>query len=149
MCSKTVTNSPPQPYFPPLIRSARFSVSSILTPFFMGCVVGAIASGEVPAEGNGDPMSSWTGLLPLVIGAMFVAGGAYIAAVFLVRDSRAADEPENTAHFARSAEVGDDEAIAALRTYVAIRAKADAGHQADLQDARATLARLEKESHGR
>jgi hypothetical protein len=42
-----------------------------------------------------------------------------------------------------------NEAIAALRTYVAIRAKADAAHQADLQDARATLARLEKEAHGR
>jgi len=42
-----------------------------------------------------------------------------------------------------------DEAIASLRTYVAIRAKADAAHQADLQDARTTLARLEKEAHGR
>ena len=42
-----------------------------------------------------------------------------------------------------------NEAIAVLRTYVAIRAKADVAHQADLQDARATLARLEKESHGR
>ena len=42
-----------------------------------------------------------------------------------------------------------DEAIAALRTYVAIRANADAAHQADLRDARATLARLEKKSHGR
>jgi hypothetical protein len=42
-----------------------------------------------------------------------------------------------------------NDAIATLRTYVAIRAKADAAHQADLQDARTTLARLEKESHGR
>jgi TolB-like protein len=42
-----------------------------------------------------------------------------------------------------------NDAIAALRTYVAIRAKADAAHQADLQDARTTLARLEKEAHGR
>jgi len=42
-----------------------------------------------------------------------------------------------------------NEAITELRTYVAIRAKADAAHRADLQDARATLARLEKATHGR
>jgi hypothetical protein len=42
-----------------------------------------------------------------------------------------------------------NEAISALRTYVAIRAEADAAHQADLQSARATLSRLEKEAHGR
>ncbi len=38
-----------------------FAVSSILTPFFMGTVVGAIASGEVPPDGGGDPTASWTG----------------------------------------------------------------------------------------
>ena len=46
------------------------------------------------ADGNGDPTASWTGPLPLLIGAMFVAIGAYIAAVFLVHDSRGAGEPE-------------------------------------------------------
>jgi cytochrome d ubiquinol oxidase subunit II len=80
-----------------------FAVSSVLTPFFMGTVVGAIASGEVPADGHGDPMASWTGLLPLLIGSMFVASGAYIAAVFLVRDARHAGERENTIHFTRCA----------------------------------------------
>ena len=42
-----------------------FDVSSLLTPFFMGTVVGAIASGQVPV-GNaaGDPVSSWTGATP-------------------------------------------------------------------------------------
>jgi serine/threonine-protein kinase len=42
-----------------------------------------------------------------------------------------------------------DAAVAALRTYVATRARADAAHQADLQDARATLARLERANPGR
>ena len=51
-----------------------FGVASVLTPFFMGTVVGAIASGEVPAVGDGDPTGSWTGFLPLVTGALFVAG---------------------------------------------------------------------------
>ena len=54
----------------------------------MGAVVGAIAAGNVPAEGNGDAFSSWLQPLPLLIGAMFVATGAYLAAVFLVGDAR-------------------------------------------------------------
>lgn len=69
---------------------ATFALSSVLTPFFMGTVVGAIASGQVPAEGNGDAFSSWLQPLPLLIGGMFVATGAYLAAVFLVGDARRA-----------------------------------------------------------
>jgi cytochrome d ubiquinol oxidase subunit II len=80
-----------------------FGVASLLTPFFMGTVVGAIASGRVPAGGDGDPTGSWTGFLPLVTGAMFVALTAYTAAVFLVRDSGAADDEQLRAYFARRA----------------------------------------------
>ena len=80
-----------------------FAVSSILTPFFMGTVVGAIASGEVPPDGGGDPTASWTGPLALLIGAMFVATGGYIAAVFLVQDARNAGEPAVESHFRRCA----------------------------------------------
>ena len=70
-----------------------FGLSSILTPFFMGTVVGAIAAGNVPAEGNGDAFSSWLQPLPLLIGAMFVASGGYLAAVFLVGDARRGARP--------------------------------------------------------
>jgi cytochrome d ubiquinol oxidase subunit II len=80
-----------------------FGVASLLTPFFMGTVVGAIASGEVPAAGDGDPTASWTGLLPLVTGALFVIVAAYTAAVFLVRDSGAVDDEELRDYFARRA----------------------------------------------
>jgi cytochrome d ubiquinol oxidase subunit II len=80
-----------------------FAVSSVLTPFFMGTAVGAIASGEVPAAGGGDPTASWTGPLPLLVGALFVASGAYLAAVFLVRDSWFAGELDNARHFSRCA----------------------------------------------
>jgi cytochrome bd ubiquinol oxidase subunit II len=68
-----------------------FGVSSLLTPFFMGTVVGAIAGQRVP-PGNaaGDPVSSWLNPLSLVIGALFVATSAYIAAVFLISDARRA-----------------------------------------------------------
>jgi cytochrome d ubiquinol oxidase subunit II len=82
---------------------ATFAVSSVLTPFFMGAVVGAIASGNVPAGGDGDAFSSWIQPLPLLIGAMFVASGAYIAAVFLVSDAGRAGEQDLEAYFSRRA----------------------------------------------
>jgi cytochrome bd ubiquinol oxidase subunit II len=81
---------------------AAFAVSSVLTPFFMGAVVGAIAAGSVPAGGGGDAFSSWIAPLPLLVGALFVASGAYLAAVFLVADARrSASDLED--YFARRA----------------------------------------------
>jgi cytochrome d ubiquinol oxidase subunit II len=80
-----------------------FGVSSVLTPFFMGTVVGAIASGQVPADGGGDPTGSWTGVLPLLTGVMFVAVTAYIAAVFLVHDAGAAGDEELQGYFVQRA----------------------------------------------
>ncbi len=82
---------------------ATFALSSVLTPFFMGATVGAIASGNVPAEGNGDAFSSWLEPLPLLTGALFVATSAYLAAVFLVGDARRAGEPDLERYFARRA----------------------------------------------
>jgi cytochrome bd ubiquinol oxidase subunit II len=89
----------------PVVRPASrvFGVASVLTPFFMGTVVGAIASGEVPAAGDGDPTSSWTGFLPLATGVLFVLVAAYTAAVFLVRDSGAAGDQELRSYFDRRA----------------------------------------------
>jgi cytochrome bd ubiquinol oxidase subunit II len=82
---------------------ATFAISSVLTPFFMGTVVGAIAAGNVPPQGNGDAFSTWLAPLPLLIGAMFVASGAYLAAVFLVGDARRTDDEEMEGYFERRA----------------------------------------------
>ncbi len=82
---------------------ATFALSSVLTPFFMGIVVGAVAAGNVPADGNGDAFSSWLVPLPLLTGAMFVATSAYLAAVFLVGDARRAGEDEMERYFVRRA----------------------------------------------
>jgi len=77
-----------------------FAASSVITPFFMGTVVGAIASGRVP-EGNaaGDPVSSWLNPVSILIGVLFVATGAYLAAVFLVSDSRRAGDGDLVRYF--------------------------------------------------
>ncbi len=82
---------------------ATFAISSLLTPFFMGTVVGAVASGNVPAEGNGAPFSSWLEPLPLLTGVLFVASGAYLAAVFLIGDARRSGDAEMQRYFARRA----------------------------------------------
>ena len=81
-----------------------FGVSSLLTPFFMGTAIGAIASGQVPiGNAAGDPVASWTGPAPLITGALFVATGAYLSAVFLVSDARRAQEPDLERYFAARA----------------------------------------------
>jgi cytochrome bd ubiquinol oxidase subunit II len=82
---------------------ATFAISSLLTPFFMGTVVGAVASGNVPAGGNGPAFSSWLEPLPLLTGAMFVASGAYLSAVFLIGDARRSGDEELAGYFARRA----------------------------------------------
>jgi cytochrome d ubiquinol oxidase subunit II len=91
------------------IATALFGISSVLTPFFMGTVVGAIASGRVPV-GNaaGDSVTSWLNPLSVLVGALFVATSAYLAAVFLISDAR---------------RLGD----AALEGYFRLRALAAAG----------------------
>jgi cytochrome bd ubiquinol oxidase subunit II len=78
---------------------ATFALSSVLTPFFMGTVVGAIAAGNVPASGDGNAFSSWLAPLPLLSGVMFVATGAYLSAVFLVGDARRAGEEDLERYF--------------------------------------------------
>ncbi len=71
-----------------------FALSSVLTPFALGTVVGAIAARRVPV-GNaaGGLLSSWTGATPLLVGALAVANSAYIAAVFLAADAQRTGRP--------------------------------------------------------
>ena len=82
---------------------ATFAISSVLTPFFMGTVVGAIAAGNVPAHGDGEIFPSWIQALPFMIGGMFVASGAYLAAVFLVGDARRDGDARLESYFVRRA----------------------------------------------
>lgn len=65
-----------------------FACSSLLTPFALGTVVGAIASSRVPV-GNaaGDLITSWLNPTSIMIGALAVATGGYLAAVYLAADA--------------------------------------------------------------
>ena len=83
---------------------AAFAVSSIVVPFCMGTVAGAIASGHVPAGGKaGDPWSSWLNPTSILGGVLAVAVCAYLAAVYLVADSRRMGDTEMVEYFRRRA----------------------------------------------
>ena len=87
-----------------VLATTVFGAASVLTPFFLGTVVGAVAGGRVPV-GNaaGDPVTSWFNTLSLVTGVLFVATGAYLASVFLVSDARRAGTPDLERYFVNRA----------------------------------------------
>jgi cytochrome d ubiquinol oxidase subunit II len=72
-----------------------FALSSLLTPFFLAAAVGGVASGRVPV-GNaaGDPVTSWWNPTSIVVGALAVVTGAYLAAVYLAADARRAGDAD-------------------------------------------------------
>jgi cytochrome d ubiquinol oxidase subunit II len=64
-----------------------FAGSSLLTPFFLGAIAGAIASGRVPRDGNGDLWNSWLTPASLIGGVLAVGACAFLAGVFLTADA--------------------------------------------------------------
>jgi len=81
---------------------AAFAASSILVPFCFGAIVGAIASGRVPAGGQaGDPWSSWINPTSILGGVMAVTMASYLASVYLVWDARRLSDGEMVEYFRR------------------------------------------------
>ena len=66
---------------------AVFAGSSLIAPFFLGTVAGAIASGRVPADGYGDLWSSWLTPTSLFGGVIAVGTCCFLAGVFLTADA--------------------------------------------------------------
>jgi cytochrome d ubiquinol oxidase subunit II len=86
------------------LLGATFALSSVMVPFFMGCAVGAVASGQVPAAGDpSEPFASWTGPTSILIGVLAVVSGAYLAAIFLAADAQRSDLPDLAQAFRRRA----------------------------------------------
>jgi cytochrome d ubiquinol oxidase subunit II len=81
-----------------------FGISSIITPFALGAVVGAIASDRVPV-GNaaGDMFSSWLNPTSVMVGILAVAVSAYMAAVYLAADAHREGDREMEDAFRRRA----------------------------------------------
>src|SRR5437667_2508886 len=65
-----------------------FAVSSVLTPFALGTVIGALASEQVHVGNPGGSLvTSWLNPTSITIGVLAVASSAYLAAVFLSGDA--------------------------------------------------------------
>jgi cytochrome bd ubiquinol oxidase subunit II len=83
---------------------ATFAFSSLLTPFFMGTVVGAISVGAVPASASHAVLSAWTSPTALLAGFLFVAACGYLAAVYLVGEAERCGDRRMRAYFTRRAQ---------------------------------------------
>ncbi len=74
---------------------AAFAVSSVLTPFFLGTVAGAIASGRVPPGlAAGDLLGSWWNPTSVLGGVLAVGSCAYLAAAYLCADAQRLAGPQ-------------------------------------------------------
>jgi cytochrome bd ubiquinol oxidase subunit II len=83
---------------------AIFALASVITPFFLGAILGGIASGRVP-KGNaaGDIWTSWANPSGAMVGALAVAVCAYLAAVYLTADARRLGDAVHERYFMRRA----------------------------------------------
>ena len=85
------------------LYGAMFAASSLITPFFLGTVVGAVATGAVPANPGGNVFSAWTSPTAVVTGVLFVATCAYISGIYLVADCDRRGRPDMARYFRRRA----------------------------------------------
>jgi cytochrome d ubiquinol oxidase subunit II len=96
---KTVTKTSSKRNF-----GAAFASSSVIVPYCMGAVVGAIASGRIPAGGvAGDPWSSWVNPTSILGGVMAVVMVAYLASVYLTWDAHRLGDDDMAEYFRKRA----------------------------------------------
>ena len=70
------------------VLGATFGLSSVLTPFFLGTTIGAVASGHVSVGGgSGAPLAAWMHPMPLIAGVLAVVLAAHLAAVYMAADA--------------------------------------------------------------
>jgi cytochrome bd ubiquinol oxidase subunit II len=105
------------------ILGALFASSSVLVPFCLGACLGAIGSGRVPV-GNaaGDPITSWLNPTGILVGALAVITGAYLAAVYMAGDSVRAGLPDMQRAFrARALIAGVAAGVVAIGGLIVLR----------------------------
>ncbi len=103
------------------VFGAVFAFSSLLTPFFMGTVIGAIATGQVPADSTLSSLSAWTGTVPLLTGCLFTGACGYLAAVYLTTEAARRRDVVLVRYFTRRAQAaGIASGALSLATLVAL-----------------------------
>jgi cytochrome d ubiquinol oxidase subunit II len=86
------------------VTGAVFAFSSLLTPFFMGTVIGAIATGAVPGDASHASLAAWTSPTALLAGLLFVTACGYLAAVYLTSEAARRGERRLRTYFSRRAQ---------------------------------------------
>ncbi len=77
-----------------------FALSSVVTPYFLGSVAGAVASGRVPPGlAAGDLVISWLNPTSALGGVLAVLTCAFLAAVYLSGDAARAGAPDLVSYF--------------------------------------------------
>ena len=103
-----------------------FAGASLVTPFFLGMIAGAIASGRVPPGiAQGDVVHAWTGPTSFVGGTVAVAGCAFLSATFLAVDARRDGQDDLADAFRRRA-LATGVVVAVLTVVAAVVIHADA-----------------------
>jgi cytochrome d ubiquinol oxidase subunit II len=108
---------------------AAYAIASILTPFMLGTVTAAIASGRVPVgNARGDLVSSWLNLFGVSCGVLAIAVGAFLAAVYLAADGRRFPERAELEHAYRTRALAAGVACGILALGALIVARRDVHH---------------------
>jgi cytochrome d ubiquinol oxidase subunit II len=87
------------------VTGAVFAAASLITPFFMGTAVGAVATGQVPVHPGGNVLAAWTSPTAILTGFLFIAACAYVSAVFLVLEARQRGRQDLVRYFSLRATV--------------------------------------------
>ncbi len=66
---------------------AIFAGASLVTPFFLGTIAGAVASGRVPADGQAGLWTPWLNPTSILGGVLAVATCTFLAGVFLATEA--------------------------------------------------------------
>jgi cytochrome d ubiquinol oxidase subunit II len=105
-----------------------FALSSVLTPFALATVIGAIATGRVPVgNARGNVVTSWLNPVSVLAGVLAVAVSGYLAAVYLAADARRQSGRALVHDFRlRALAAGAGAGLLALAGLLVIRAEAPA-----------------------
>ena len=83
--------------YSPTLRWAQtagvvFAASSLLTPFFLGAIAGAVASGRVPPEGDAGLWTSWLSATSILGGVLAIATCTFMAGLLLAAEAETLGE---------------------------------------------------------
>jgi cytochrome d ubiquinol oxidase subunit II len=97
-------------YSPTLAWARRagivFAAASLVTPFFLGTIAGAVASGRVPADGDTGLWSPWINVSTLLGGALAVTTCTFLAGVFLATEAETLGQRDLADALRRTSVVG-------------------------------------------